>query len=48
MVGFHLYIPMGYVESAPFFYTATETVKYMVNITMASMEMVPAHPLEKL
>ena len=39
---------MGHVELAPFFCTATETVKDMVNKTMDSRKMAPKHPLEKM
>ena len=48
LVGFQLSILMGYVESAPFFCAATETLKDMVNNTMYSRKTAPAHPLEKL
>ena len=39
---------MGYVESAPLFCAFMETVKDMVNNTIASTGETPDHPLEKL
>ena len=39
---------MGYVESAPFFCADTETVKGILNNTMASMQTVYDYPLEQL
>ena len=48
MVGFHISIPMDYLESSTFFCADKETVKDMVKNTMASSKMATAHPLEKL
>eukprot|EP00957_Ditylum_brightwellii_P002143 164882-Ditylum_brightwellii.AAC.1 len=31
LVGFHLSVPMGYIESAPFFCSTTETVADLAN-----------------
>ena len=48
MVVFHLSIPIGYVELAPFFCASIETVKEMVNNTTSSRIMKTAYPLDKL
>ena len=48
IVGFHLYIPMGYIELVPFFCAATETAKYIVNNTMDSRNEAHEHPLDQL
>ena len=47
LVVFHLYTPMGYVESAPLFCAATETRKEMVNNTMDPRQTATNQPLEK-
>ena len=48
LVGFHLLIPMGCVESSPFFCTATKMVKYRVIKTLYTRWAVLGHPLETL
>ena len=48
LVGFHLSIPMGYVESAAFFYTTTETVKDRTLNTLTMRHTTPTHHLENL
>ena len=48
LVGFHLFIPTGYVESGPFFCAATETIKYRVNNTMQKRGEAPVNYLENL
>ena len=35
LVGFHLLLPMGYIDSAPYFLMATETVTNLENETTA-------------
>ena len=45
---FHVYIPMGYVESAPLFCAAIETGKDMVNNTMNPTLTATDQPLEKV
>ena len=47
LVGFHIYISMGYVESAPLFCASTETGKDMVNNTMEPRQTANEQPLEK-
>ena len=46
LVGFHLLIPMWYVESAAFFYATTETVKYCAFDTLSTRHTAPPHHLE--
>ena len=48
LVGFHLSIPMGYVESAAFFCVTTETVKDRALDTLYPRHTVPPHHLENL
>ena len=48
LVGFHLSIPMGYVESAAFFCTTTKTVKYRALDTLYTRHTEPPHHLESL
>ena len=48
LVGFHLSIPMGYVESAAFFCATTETVKDCALDTLSTRHTAPPHHLEKL
>ena len=47
LVVFHLYIPMGYVESASLFCAATATFKDMVNNNTTFRYESTEHPLEK-
>ena len=44
LVGFHLSLPMGYVDSAPFFCLETETITDMANSSMADRHRTPPHP----
>ena len=46
LIGFHLYIPMGYVESAPFFCVATKRMIYLSLNTLYARVAFPDHPLE--
>ena len=46
-MGFRLSIPMGYLESVPFF-KSMDIVKDVVKNTMASVQRYPDYPLEKL
>ena len=48
LVGFHLSIPMGYVESSAFFCATTETVKDITLDTLATHHTAPPHHLEDL
>ena len=48
LVGFHLSIPMGYVESAAFFCATTETVKDRALNTLSMRHTAPPHHLENL
>ena len=48
VVVFHLLIPMGYVESMPFFCTATEKIKDTDNNTIQKKGNAPVHPLYNL
>ena len=48
LVGFHLSIPMGYVESAAFFCATTETVKDRALDTVSMRHTAPPHHLEHL
>ena len=48
LVGFHLSIPMGYMESVPLFCATTETIKYIANNAMHKRGEAPVHPLDVL
>ena len=48
LVGFHLSIPMGYVESAAFFCATTKTVKKHTLDTLSMRHTAPPHHLEDL
>ena len=48
LVGFHLSIPMGYVESAAFFCATTETAKDRALDTLSMRHTAPPHHLENL
>ena len=48
LVGFHLSMPMGYVESVPLFCAATETTKDTANNTIHNRGKYPVHPQEML
>jgi hypothetical protein len=47
LIGFHLLLPMGYIESAPFFCALTETVADLINHSWALAGLAPVHPLEQ-
>jgi hypothetical protein len=46
LIGFHLSLPMGFVESAPYFCASTETAADLINSSWAFANLAPAHPLE--
>mmetsp|Transcript_18603 Transcript_18603/g.38903 ORF Transcript_18603/g.38903 Transcript_18603/m.38903 type:complete len:149 (+) Transcript_18603:798-1244(+) len=46
LVGFHLSLPMGYVDSAQFFCITTKTVADITNASWEAMHRHPPHPLE--
>ena len=48
LVGFHLSIPMGYVESATFFCATNETVKDQTLDTLSTRYNTPPHHLGDL
>ena len=48
LVGFHLSIPMGYVESSAFFCATIETVKDRALDTLYMRQTAPPHHLENL
>ena len=48
LVGFHLSIPMGYLEFAAFFCATTETVKDRALDTLSTRHTAPPHHLESL
>ena len=45
LIGFHLSIPMGHIESAPLFGAATEMVKYWVINSIHAYGLSPENPL---
>ena len=46
LVGFHLFLLMGYIDSAPYFFMATETVADLANEAIPQKEQAGEHPLE--
>ena len=46
LVGFHLSHPMRYVDSAPYFFMATETVDDLANKVISQREQADKHPLD--
>ena len=48
LVGFHLSIPMGYMESVPLFCATMEKIKDTVNNAMHKIGKAPVHPLDIL
>ena len=46
LIGFPLTLPMGWVQSPPFFSAATETVADLANASFATASAAPAHRLE--
>jgi hypothetical protein len=47
LIGFHLSLPMGFVESAPFFSASTETAADLINNSWPMANLAPAHMLER-
>jgi hypothetical protein len=47
IVGFHLSLPMGFIEPAPFFCASTETAADLINHSWGLADLAPAHPLEQ-
>ena len=47
IIGFHLSLPMGFIESAPFFCASTETAADLINHSWGLADLAPAHPLEQ-
>jgi hypothetical protein len=47
LIGFHLSLPMGFVESAPFFCASTEIAADLINNSWPLAKLAPAHPLER-
>ena len=45
MVGFHLYFPIGYINSASYFCMATETVADLANKAISQWDQADEHPL---
>ena len=48
LVGFHLALPMGYVDSAPFFCISTEMIEDVANEAIRDHHYAPPHPLDIL
>ena len=46
LVGFHLSLPMGYVDNAPYFFMATETVSDLANDGISQRDQAREQPLE--
>ena len=46
LVGLHLSLPLGYIDSAQFFCTTTETIANITNDTWHDIHSQPTHPLE--
>ena len=46
LIGFHLSLPMGYVESAQYFCTTIETVADIINNNWVTAATSPAHHLD--
>ena len=46
MAEFHLSLPMGYIDSAPYFCMATETVADLANEAISQREQAGKHPLD--
>ena len=46
LVIFHLSLPMGYIDSAPYFCMETETVTDLANKKIALRDQAEMHPLE--
>ena len=48
LIGFHLSLPMGYVDSAPYFRMSTETILEMANASIGGHHTDPRHALDRL
>ena len=46
LVGFHLSLSMGYVDSTPYFCMSTETISNIANVSMGGRHKPPPHTLE--
>ena len=46
LVGFHISVPMGYIDSAPYFFMATETVADLAKNSIYQRGQAGKHPLE--
>ena len=46
LMRFHLFLPIGYIDSAPYFGMATETVADLANEAISQKEQAGEHPLE--
>ena len=46
LVGFHLSLPIAYIDSAPYFCMATDTVTYIANKIIALREHANKHPFK--
>ena len=46
LLGFHLSLPMGYVDTAPYFCMVTETVADLANESISQRYQAHEHPLE--
>ena len=47
LVGFHLSLPMGFMDSAPYFFMVTETVTDLDNQAIPVQHTIPPHLLER-
>ena len=48
LLGFHLSLPMGYMDSVPYFYMSTDTIADIKNYSVDGHHMDPPHPLKLL
>ena len=46
LVGFHLYLPTGYIDNEPYFCMATEMVADLANKAISQREQAGEHPLD--
>ena len=46
LVGFHLSLPMGYIDSAPYFCMATDRFTDLANETISLRDQTDEHPLD--
>ena len=47
LIGFHLYLPMGYIDRAALFCVTSETSTDIANTVIARQHVAPPHPLDK-